>query len=152
MRLATILLAAIAACVLLPEAFASDRAADEAAIRQLKEVSWPKAYFEQDTALLDRILAPEFEMVDADGNWTTKSDELEWVAGNKPGYDSLDFEVRRLDVFDNGTAIAAGTGTIRGKDEDGPYVARYQSTNVLIKREGEWRAIASHVSGYRKLP
>jgi len=81
---------------------------------------------------------------------TTRADELEWVSNNKPGYDSLTFELKRLDVFENGTAIAAGTGTIRGTDADGPYVAQYQSTNVLIKRDGKWRAIASHVSGYRK--
>jgi Domain of unknown function (DUF4440) len=124
--------------------------ADEAAIRELKEVLWPRAYFEQDAGLLDRILAPEFQMVDGDGNWSTKAEELAWVGKNKPSYDSLTFRIRRLDVFENGTAIAAGTGTIRGSDEDGPYVAEYQSTNVLIKREGTWRAVASHVSGYRK--
>lgn len=126
------------------------RSADEAAIRELKEVLWPRAYFEQDTDLLGRILAPEFQMVDGDGNWSSRAEELAWVGKNKPSYDSLTFRIRRLDVFENGTAIAAGTGTIRGSDEDGPYVAEYQSTNVLIKRDGAWRAVASHVSGYRK--
>lgn len=132
------------------DASSADRSDDEAAIRELKEVLWPKAYFEQDTKLLDRILAPEFQMVDGEGNWTTKADELDWVSKNRPAYDALEFEIRRLDVFENGTAIAAGTGTIRGSDEGGPYVAEYQSTNVLIKREGRWRAVASHVSGYKK--
>jgi hypothetical protein len=131
-------------------AAAADRSADEAALREIKEVLWPKAYFEQDTELLGRLLAPEFQMVDGDGNWTTRADELDWVSKNKPGYDSLTFEIKRLDVFENGTAIAAGTGTVRGTDADGPYVAQYQSTNVLIKRDGAWRAIASHVSGYKK--
>ena len=135
----------------LGHAAAADKAADEATIRDLKETLWPKAYFEQDTALLDRILAPEFQMVDGDGNWSTKAAELDWVAKNKPGYDSLTFELKRLEIFENGTAIAAGTGTIRGKDKDGPYVGQYQSTNVLIKRDGQWRAVASHVSGYKKV-
>ncbi len=132
-------------------AFGADTTADEAAIRELKETLWPKAYFEQDTALLDRILAPDFQMVDGDGNWSTKAAELDWVSKNKPAYDSLAFEIRRLDGLENGTAIAAGTGTIRGKDEGGPYVAQYQSTNVLIRRDGQWRAVASHVSGYKKI-
>jgi hypothetical protein len=133
------------------QAPAADRPSDESAIRELKETLWPRAYFEQDTALLDRILAPEFQSVDDEGNWSNKSAEIEWVGKNKPGYDSLTFEIRRLDVFENGTAIAAGTGTIRGRDENGAYVAQYQSTNVLIKRDGRWQAVASHVSGYRKL-
>ena len=129
----------------------ADRSADEAALRELKEVLWPKAYFEQDVELLGRILAPEFRMVDGDGNWSTRAEELDWVSKNKPDYDSLTFELKRLEVFENGTAIAAGTGTIRGKDQNGPYVAEYQSTNVLIKRNGTWQAIASHVSGYKKI-
>lgn len=141
---------ALCAALALGTAGAADRSADEAALREIKEVLWPRAYFEQDTELLGRLLAPEFQMVDGDGNWTTRADELDWVSRNKPGYESLTFELKRLEVFENGTAIAAGTGTIRGTDKDGPYVAQYQSTNVLIKRDGAWRAIASHVSGYKK--
>lgn len=143
--------AAIFSVLALGRAVGADRAADEAAIRELKETLWAKAYFEQDTALLDRILAPEFQMVDDSGAWSTKAAELEWIAKNKPGYDSLTFEIRRLDIFENGTAIAAGTGTIRGRDDKGSYVGQYQSTNVLIKRDGQWRAVASHISGYKKI-
>jgi hypothetical protein len=131
-------------------AFASDRAADERALREIKEVLWPRAYFTQDVQLLDRILAAEFQFVDGDGNWSSKADELEWISKNKPSYDSLVFRIRRLDVLENGTAIVAGTGTIRGRDETGAFVMEYQSSNVFIKRDGIWRAVASHVSGARK--
>ncbi|HYG61072.1 MAG TPA: nuclear transport factor 2 family protein [Thermoanaerobaculia bacterium] len=118
---------------------------DERALRRLKEVDWPKAYKEQDVALLGRILADEFQMVDADGNKSTKAQELDWVRNNKPGYDSLTFEITRLDIFENGTAIVGGTGTIR----DEGSVTEYQSSNVLVKRDGTWRAVASHVSGVK---
>ena len=76
---------------------AAGTSADEAAIRELKETLWPKAYFQQDTALLDRILAPEFQSVDDDGNWSTKAEEIAWVAKNKPSYESLTFAIRRLE-------------------------------------------------------
>jgi hypothetical protein len=113
---------ALTSLFVLGSAAGADRKADEAAIRELKETLWPKAYFEQDAALLDRILAPEFLMVDDSGAWSTKAAELAWVAKNKPGYDSLTF-----------------------------YLGHYQSTNVLLKRNGQWRAVASHVSGYKKI-
>lgn len=129
---------------------AAEPPSDEAQLRELKETLWPKAYFEQDTALLDQILADEFKMIDGGGNWSTKAEEIEWVANNKPPYDSMVFAIRRLEIFNGDTAIVAGTGTIRGSDEDGPYVAEYQSTNTLVKRDGVWRAVASHVSGYRR--
>lgn len=125
--------------------------ADAEVLRVLKQELWPMAYRRQDTALLERILADDFQMIDGSGDWSAKQDELDWVARNRPAYDSLEFEIRRLDIFGNGTAIVAGTGHIRGTDEEGPYVAEYQSTNVLIKRDGAWRAVASHVSGYRQI-
>lgn len=127
-----------------------DRAADEKALRQLKEVDWPKAYKQQDTALLDRILAPEFASIDDSGNGSTKAEEMEWVRNNKPSYDSLTFEITRLDIFENGTAIVAGTGTIRGRNDKGPTTSTYKSTNVLIKRNGRWQAVASHISGVKE--
>ena len=95
-------------------------------------------------------IADEFQSIDDSGAWSTKAEELAWLAKNKPAYDSLSFEIRRLEIFDNGTAVVAGTGTLRGKDNDGPYVGRYQSSNIFIKRDGVWRAVASHVSGYKR--
>jgi hypothetical protein len=143
-----ILILVLAACVvLLGRVWAADRSADEAKLREIKQVLWPKAYFTGDAKLLDRILADEFQSVDDSGAWSTKAEELAWVAANRPGYDSLTFAIRRLDIFENGTAVVAGTGTIRGKDEDGSYVVEYQSSNIFIKRGGTWRAVASHVSG-----
>lgn len=128
----------------------ADRAEDEKALRQLKEVDWPKAYREQDVALLDRILADEFQSVDAEGNWSTKAEEIDYIRKNKPSYDSFRFVIRRLEIFENGTAVVAGTGIIHGKDEQGPYKVEYQSSNILIKRGGLWKAIASHVSGAKR--
>ena len=88
-------------------------------------------------------------MVDGEGNWSTKAAELEWIRANAPSYDSLEYNITRLDIFENGTAIVAGTGVVSGSAEEGPYVLEYQSTNVLIKRDGVWQAVASHVSGIK---
>ena len=124
---------------------------DHEKLTRLKEVLWPKAYREQDTVLLDQILANEFQLIDAEGNWFNKQDELDYIKKNKPSYDSFRFEIKRLDIFENGTAIVAGTGHIEGSDENGPYKMIYQSSNVLIKRAGAWKAISSHVSGITNL-
>lgn len=128
----------------------AEERSDESALREIKEVLWPRAYAQQDAALLDSLLADEFQMVDADGNWSTKAEELDWIRLNPPSYDSLVFEIIRLDIFENGSAIVAGKGVVSGTDEHGPYTLEYQSTNVLIKREGAWRAVASHVSGIKR--
>lgn len=149
-RLVRLCLIAAVLCGFASLAFPQAIDPDRAVLRRIKEVDWPKAYREQDDALLDRILADEFQMVNDDGVWSNKEKELARVRTSKPSYDKFRFEIKRLDVFENGTAIIAGTGHGSGRDKDGAYTFEYQSSNILIKRGKEWKAIASHVSGYKK--
>ena len=120
---------------------------DEEVLRYLKEVEWPKAYREQDTVLLGRILADEFKMIGSDGSRSSKKEELAYIKTHKPSYQSFKFNIDRLEIFENNTAIVSGIGIITNKDSIGPYELHYSSSNVLIKRDGNWKAISSHTSG-----
>ena len=120
---------------------------DFTALRYLKEVEWPKAYAEQDTVLLDRILAEDFQMIDQDGVWFTKQDELDWIKAHSTTHDSFYYEIRRLEILSNGTAVICGTGHMFNDSSEGTY----QSSNVLEKRNGEWKAVLSHVSGVKNV-
>jgi ketosteroid isomerase-like protein len=140
---AALLSSAPTACAASPSTSAPS---DEAQLREIKLKLWPKAYREQDAVLLDRILDESFQSTDSSGARSTKADEIAWVRANRPGYDSFHFEIERLDVYDGQSAIVSGLGTVRGSRDGVPYVTRYRSTNVLVKRDGQWRAVASHVS------
>lgn len=120
---------------------------DQKILRNIKEVQWPKAYREQDTLLLNSILGDDFQMIDANGNWSTKAKELEWIKENAMANDSFFYEIKRLDVLPNGTALICGTGHIFNDSTE----TIYQSSNILIKRLGAWKAVASHVSGIKRL-
>jgi hypothetical protein len=144
--LATVLLAAFA------PAAAEVSPADEQELRELKQELWPRAYRDGDAALLDRLLAAEFQLIDPQGGWSSKAQELERVARQRWVNRSFRFEIRRLDVFENGTAVVAGRGVVIGPESDPEGGYEYQSSNVLIRRDGRWQAIASHVSGVRPLP
>lgn len=119
---------------------------DQAKLKKLKEVLWPKAYHNQDTVLLNQILDKSFQMISADGGWFTKKDELEWIKNHRSKPDSFYYEIKRLDIYENGTAIISGTGHVFN---DGSKMT-YQSSNVLIKKPEGWQAINSHVSGIKK--
>ena len=125
----------------------SVRITDENALRYLKEIEWPKAYRDQDSTLLDQILADEFKMINSEGEYSTKSDQIEYIKTHKPNYLSFKFIIKRLEIFENNTAIVSGTGIIRKYDQRGEFDLVYQSSNVLIKRQGAWKAISSHTSG-----
>lgn len=141
----------IIALALLPAAAAA-QSSDAETLRRLKTVDWPRAYQTQDLALLDRILADDFYVVRADGSWSSKRDELEWLRDNRPSYDSLIFNITRLDIYANGTAIVAGTGQVHSRVGARSSITAYESTNVLTRdASGQWRAVASHTSGSRPL-
>jgi len=116
-------------------------------LRYLKEVEWPKAYKEQDTVLLDRILGNDFQMITNDGEWSNKIKQLERIKESPMDHDSFRYEIKRLEILENGTAIIAGTGHIINDDKE----SIYQSGNILVKRNGIWKAVLSHVSGYKAL-
>ncbi|MBP6390797.1 MAG: nuclear transport factor 2 family protein [Flavobacteriales bacterium] len=119
---------------------------DRAALRYLKEVEWSAAYREQDTVLLDRILHADFQMIDAEGNTFSKSDELDWIKKNEWKVDSFRYEIKRLETWPNGTAIVSGMGHMLSDST----ASSYWSSNVFIKTDGLWRAISSHVSGVKE--
>lgn len=135
------------ACQNQNEKLATERssARDVETLTYLKQVEWPRAYARHDTVLLDRILADDFLLIDADGNWYTKKDELDWIKTNATQNDSFFYEIKRLDILPNGTAIVCGTGHI-WKDS---VLSTYQSSNILVKRDSLWKAVQSHVSGIK---
>ena len=123
---------------------------DEEVLRNLKTVLWPKAYSEQDTALLNQILHEDFELVDDNGDTYTKADELEYITNYGPSYSEFEFQVERVDLFENGTAMVSGKGIMKGENSDGAYITTYKSSNTLVKVDGQWKAINSHVSGVKE--
>ena len=119
--------------------------ADLESLTYLKEVEWPKAYRYQDTVLLNRILGDDFQMIDAGGTWSDKAGELAWIKENASAPDSFYYDIKRLEALENGTVLICGTGHIFN---DTTHTI-YQSSNILIKRKGNWKAVASHVSGVK---
>lgn len=123
----------------LPVALAQD---DEATLRELKTVLWQQAYREQDTVLLDRILHESFQMIDGEGGRSDKQKELQWISANAWDPGEFEYRIERLDIYDGKFAIVAGKGLASNYS--------YSSSNVLIKEDGRWQAVSSHVSGYEQ--
>ena len=125
-------------CIFLPVVALAD---DHEVLRNFKTVLWPQAYRTQDVELLDRLLHDSFEMIDAEGNRSTKKKELEYIKNNEWDPGTFEYRIERLQIYQGSFAVIDGTGVAKS------YT--YKSSNFLVKEEGVWRAIASHVSGYQ---
>lgn len=120
---------------------------DHNTLRHLKETLWPQAYREADVELLDSILHEDFAIITASGEWSTRKTELAELPNYGWPHESFSYQIRRLDIYHDNTAIVAGEGRASGNNDEGPYCLRYQSSNILIKQGGKWKAVLSHVSG-----
>lgn len=135
--------------VMAPFANAQQRSdpADAEALRQFKLVDLPRAYKVQDTTTLRSLLHDRYERIGFDGERSNKDEEIARAGRQRPTYDTLWFEIHRLDLFDETTAIVSGTGRVEGRDAQGAYRMSYLSSNVLLKVGGRWLLVNSHVSG-----
>ena len=115
---------------------------DEVVLRHFKTVMWPTAYKTQDVQLLDKMLHPSFQMIDDAGNRSTKEKELDYIKNNHWNPRDFVYTIERLDIYEGRFAVIDGTGV--------SDTYQYKSSNYLIKEDGKWRAIGSHVSGYKE--
>lgn len=127
---------------------AEDNASDEAQLRELKTKLWQQAYRQGDAQLLDKILHESFEFVQNDGSISTKAKELKAVAASKWNPKSFRYEIKRLKVYQGKFAVVSGVG--HAETQSGVRYL-YHSSNHLVKQEGRWQAVSSHVSGYQEL-
>ena len=127
----------------------SDEDAED--LTNIKIILLPKAYDEQDTVLLDQLLHEKYQLVDDGGLIYSKNDEIKYVSQYGSSYDALSFEIKKMEIFENGTAMIFGTGSINGQDIQGAYSLSYQSTDIFVKGGKGWRAISSHVSGVKEV-
>ena len=114
---------------------------DEQALLQI-ERDWAEASVKKDAAVLDRILANEFQAnyVDLVGN---KKQFLSALKSNTFKYDSMVNSEMKAVVFGD-RAVVNGLSTekssMAGKDTSG----QYRWTDVFVKREGRWQCVTGY--------
>jgi ketosteroid isomerase-like protein len=123
---------------------AAQTANPEQALLQL-ERDWEQANGKNDTAALEHILAAEFVSTDSDGRLTTRA---EMFARRKSGavkftaFTQDDYKVR----VTGDTAIVTGRSTIKGIRDGKNLSGQERWTDVFVRRNGGWQAVASHSS------
>src|SRR5215472_8538246 len=112
-------------------------AKDPQVVKTLED-QWARAYEHRDTAVLNCILADDFEiysMPSQDFQPHDKRAVLEWVA-SRTGSAELD----QLQTKPYGFAVLArGVYSVR---QDGKVVSRFQFTDFFVYRRNRWQAVS----------
>ena len=116
----------------------------EQTIRQLDR-EWIKAYSRRDTAVLDRIYADDLIVTNPDGSVGNKTEEIAGIKSGTFTFESITNEDVRVRVFGD-MAVVTGRSKMKGRYKDQDISGGYRYTDVYIKRQGRWQAVALQIT------
>ncbi len=109
------------------------------------ERDWEQANAKNDLAALDRILAPEFVSTGSDGRLTTRAEVMARRKSGAVKFTTFTQDDYKVHVIDD-TAIVTGRSTIKGIRDGKDWTGQERWTDVFVRRNGRWQAVASHSS------
>jgi hypothetical protein len=104
------------------------------------------AWIDRDRAVIERILAPEWSVTQANGSILSRANLL------RAAFDTGAFRVTSMALDDltvglfGTTAVVRGRSVATGTDKGIAINVRMRFTDVFIKTNEEWQAVASHAS------
>jgi len=120
--------------------------------RQLHDIQQQlaRAWSQKDRAYIEGVLAPEWSVTQPDGQVLARATVL------GPFFDAVTFDSTIVDevivrLFGD-TAVVRGKNVATGKFNGSPFAARIRFTDVFLKRDGRWQAVASHASRLAENP
>jgi ketosteroid isomerase-like protein len=109
------------------------------------ERAWGVAYIERDTAALDEILAADYTFTDPLGGVTDKRQNLDYIRSGL--FRIEDTHSRNVCVRLYGeTAVVTALSIFKASYKGVKVQGRYQYTDVLVRRQGRWYAVASQAT------
>jgi hypothetical protein len=122
-------------------------AAAEPAEQALKSVEneWVEALAKADTARLDSILAETYVDTDEQSHRSNKKGVLSALQSGDLKIESIKLSDMKVDVYGD-AAVVTGNAAQKGSFKGLALPANVIFTDTFIKREGKWRAVASHRS------
>jgi ketosteroid isomerase-like protein len=109
------------------------------------ERQWVAAILAKDAATIDRLLDADFIGTTNEQKYFKEDAIADVQVGTHESLDLNDIEVR---VFGN-TAVATMRQNEKSRHGREDFSGNYLFTNVWIKTDGQWRAVASHGSRIR---
>ena len=105
-----------------------------------------RAWVEQDRAFIERVLAPEWSVTQADGTIRSRATVLhDAFVARTVSIESMVVDDVTVTLFGN-TAIVRGRTQATGVVGDQSRSARLRFTDTFIKRNGQWQAVASQAT------
>ena len=114
----------------------------EATIAQL-ERDWVQAIVRKDTGTLERILAKEFTGTSPTAHTYTRTAAIEDLKSASYVVESMELDEVSVNVYGD-TAVAFTSQEEKSRYDGRDTSGHYHFTDVWVKQDGRWQAVASH--------
>lgn len=121
---------------------APSTSADVVALTQMDR-EWIEAIQKKDAATLERIIADDWVGIDMnEGRRWTKAETIAELKSEENRIESFTLDSAQVRVFGD-VAVVTGGDTRKSQYEGTDSSGRYVWTDVYVKRDGRWQAVAS---------
>jgi uncharacterized protein (TIGR02246 family) len=122
----------------------ANRSADEKAIRKIEQ-DWVAAIAKRDATYMAQIEADDYTLTGPDGKLLNKQEDIKNVTTGDAVFDDIKIDDVKVRFYGD-TAIANGLGTIKAHVKQEDLSGQYSWTDVFIKQNGQWKAVAAQVT------
>lgn len=145
MRLIAVSLVLLGCCVFTAVADSPDKAEQE--VMQVTQDACV-AFLNADLAAAEALLAPEFTLVNSQAVVQSREEVLAEIRNRDPVYSEFRNHSMTAQVFGD-AAIVQGITTVKGKSGEQSFDVNVRFTDTLIRSQGKWRLVVSHVTAIR---
>lgn len=107
-----------------------------------QEQNWAQATVKEGAAAVDQYEADDIIDTDPSGRVTDKNQDKTDLSSGDLKFQSIELSELKVHVYGD-TAVAAGTSTVKGTYKGQDISGKYRFTDVWVKRNGKWQAVAS---------
>jgi ketosteroid isomerase-like protein len=143
-------LALAAASVALGEAPANE-GGSQAVVQTITQLEnqWAAAIAKNDVVAQDKIEAPDYMFSGSNGELMTRADMDGDVVSGAARTESMKLDEVKVRVLGD-TAIVHGLETEKSTYKGADTSGQYRFTDIFVKRDGAWAAVATHASLVKK--
>lgn len=120
----------------------------EATITQL-EREWVGAIVNKDQTVLERLLADDFVGTSPTAHVYSKPAAIADLANGVYIVDSMTMDEISVNAYGDSVAVAFASQEEKSRYGGTDLSGHYHFTNVWVKRDGRWQAVASHGTRYQ---
>jgi ketosteroid isomerase-like protein len=113
------------------------------------EKQWAAATANNDVQAIERFIADDWVIVDADGNPIDRAKFLGVIRSGTLVHQSMELGDMQVRVYDD-AAIVTGPTSSSGKYAGQAFATHEWSTDVFIRRDGVWRCVFSQLTSLPK--